>query len=136
MPDHSSHESRHRSCVRPRTASTLAAILSAFFLGCTGGRYGRSKVVTDFDFLSQKLMEHAIVHNCSYPPKLVDLTLPDARGRVTVAKLPLDPWGRSYAYWPTGKDTYEIASWGADGTPGGTGDNEDVTLSMILAGKY
>lgn len=45
-----------------------------------------------------------------------------------VATVPLDPWGNPYVYespGPNGEDFY-IASLGADGRPGGTGDNEDI----------
>jgi len=40
-----------------------------------------------------------------------------------------DPWGHPYHYaYPGtgGKDTFEVSSYGADGQPGGTGDDEDI----------
>src|SRR5436305_7416166 len=40
-----------------------------------------------------------------------------------------DPWGNAYHYtYPAsgGKDTFEVMSYGADGQPGGTGDDEDI----------
>ena len=48
-------------------------------------------------------------------------------------EVPLDPWGRPYTY--RGADAfrgdsgrpYELFSYGADGAPGGDGDNRDVT---------
>ena len=42
--------------------------------------------------------------------------------------VPNDPWGRAYIYRaPGAKGDFDITSYGKDGTPGGTGDNADVT---------
>jgi general secretion pathway protein G len=42
--------------------------------------------------------------------------------------LPLDPWSKPYAYRNPGEHgPYDIVSYGADGTPGGDGDNRDIT---------
>jgi general secretion pathway protein G len=42
--------------------------------------------------------------------------------------LPKDPWGHEYAYRSPGEDErdYDIVSYGADGTPGGDGNNSDI----------
>ena len=47
--------------------------------------------------------------------------------------VPKDPWGNPYYYVsPTedGKD-YEVISYGADGQPGGTGKNADISSSDL-----
>jgi len=43
--------------------------------------------------------------------------------------VPADPWGNPYVYRSPGQDgrTYDILSFGADGTEGGTGAAADVT---------
>jgi general secretion pathway protein G len=42
--------------------------------------------------------------------------------------LPLDPWGKPYIYKSPGDHgPYDIVSYGADGAPGGEGDNRDIT---------
>jgi general secretion pathway protein G len=42
-------------------------------------------------------------------------------------EVPKDPWGRPFIYTSPGKHgPYDIESYGADGQPGGTGENEDV----------
>jgi len=42
--------------------------------------------------------------------------------------LPLDPWGKPYLYKSPGDHgPYDIVSYGADGAPGGEGDNRDLT---------
>lgn len=41
---------------------------------------------------------------------------------------PPDPWGRPYLYKSPGDhDDYDLSSLGADGQPGGTGENVDAT---------
>jgi len=43
-------------------------------------------------------------------------------------EVPLDPWGKAYLYESPGKHgVYDLYSYGADGVPGGEGDNRDVT---------
>lgn len=42
--------------------------------------------------------------------------------------VPLDPWGKPYVYKSPGAHSdVDILSYGKDGTPGGTGENADVT---------
>ena len=43
--------------------------------------------------------------------------------------IPDDPWGRPYAYLAPGKANpsgFDLASYGADGQPGGDGENADI----------
>ncbi len=41
--------------------------------------------------------------------------------------IPKDPWGRDYLYVYPGKNyTFELYSQGADGQPGGEGENADI----------
>ncbi len=41
--------------------------------------------------------------------------------------VPLDPWGKPYLYaYPGSKGGVEIISLGADGVPGGEGENADI----------
>lgn len=41
--------------------------------------------------------------------------------------LPNDPWGKSYVYKsPAGNGAFEILTLGADGAPGGDGENADI----------
>ena len=42
--------------------------------------------------------------------------------------VPLDPWGHPYQYRLQGtRNEIELVSFGKDGQPGGTGDEEDIT---------
>lgn len=40
--------------------------------------------------------------------------------------VPLDPWSHPYVYKPGAGSTFEILSLGADGAPGGEGENADI----------
>lgn len=44
-----------------------------------------------------------------------------------VRQIPTDPWGTPYAYIRDSDGSFEIISYGADGTPGGTGINQDIS---------
>lgn len=42
--------------------------------------------------------------------------------------VPNDPWGKQYVYQSPGSHgDYDLYSYGADGTPGGDGENKDIT---------
>ncbi len=48
-------------------------------------------------------------------------------GYLEKSKVLKDPWGNDYVYLCPGvHGDYDIISYGADGEPGGTGDNKDV----------
>jgi general secretion pathway protein G len=52
------------------------------------------------------------------------------RGPYLKKDVPLDPYGRSYVYQSPGAvnpTTYDLATLGRDGQPGGTGEDADVT---------
>ena len=40
---------------------------------------------------------------------------------------PTDPWQNEYVYENDGNDDFAITSYGADGAPGGDGNNADIT---------
>ncbi len=42
--------------------------------------------------------------------------------------VPKDPWGNDYVYvFPGEHGEFDLVSYGADGQPGGTGENADIT---------
>jgi len=49
-------------------------------------------------------------------------------GYLKPARIPKDPWGHDYVYTAPGNENreYEIVSYGADGEPGGEGNNADI----------
>lgn len=48
-----------------------------------------------------------------------------------IPAVPRDPWGRPYLYQYDGKKG-RVLSYGADGQPGGTGDNADLGSGGVL----
>ncbi len=67
----------------------------------------------------------------SYPAALEELRKSDKPrwdGPYLPKDIPLDPWGNPYIYTVPGEDgnPYKIMSYGADGQPGGTDNNEDL----------
>ena len=53
---------------------------------------------------------------------------PQWRGPYLRKGVPLDPWGKPYAYRVPGqKGDFDLLSFGKDGQPGGSGENADIT---------
>jgi general secretion pathway protein G len=47
-----------------------------------------------------------------------------------LSRVPADPWGRPYAYaFPGTKGEFDLFSLGADGQPGGEGENTDLHVN-------
>lgn len=53
---------------------------------------------------------------------------PRWRGPYMQRDIPADPWGKAYVYRTPGGNgrDYELMSYGADGVPGGTGNDADI----------
>ena len=70
----------------------------------------------------------------SYPDSLEALVNnPKGRRFLDSTRVPKDPWGNQYVYTLHGPREYTIVSYGADGRPGGTGYDADIS-SANLAG--
>ncbi len=88
------------------------------------------KAKADLAILEQAL-ELWRIGNGRYPTAeegLVILTRPDGTGAPGIKSLPDDPWGHPYRYLVPGENgaPYLLLSLGADGEPGGTGENADI----------
>lgn len=46
--------------------------------------------------------------------------------------VPVDPWGRPFAYVPSRDGSYEVVSLGGDGRLGGRGLDADIALSALV----
>ena len=118
----------------------IIGILGALVLPKVLGRTGESRVVaakTDIATLMQALKLYKL-DNQRYPTTeqgLQALTTkptsgPSANGWKEggyVERLPKDPWGNPYQYLSPGvKGEVDVYSLGADGQPGGTGDDADI----------
>lgn len=102
------------------------------------GQIGKSEVNTakaQLDAL-EKAIDQYRLDTGRYPSAelglkaLVDRpqTEPKWNGPYLRKAVPLDPWGKAYLYKVPGeKGDFDLASYGRDGMPGGTGDNADIT---------
>jgi len=65
-----------------------------------------------------------------FPSSLIELrvsTNPKWDGPYLPKDIPLDPWNNPYVYkYPGEHGPYDIISYGADGQPGGEGNDEDI----------
>ena len=84
-------------------------------------------------------MSNFRLNNGEFPSSLELLTTRDENGvRYLDTDGPLlDPWGNPYVYTlpAEGESQAKIQSLGADGKPGGTGADADITLEDIKNGK-
>ena len=96
----------------------------------------RTKAQADIAQL-ENAMEQYRIDNFAYPNAIEALKTPPAglaqadryRPGGYVRDIPEDPWGNAYQIRVPASDgaPFEIYSLGADGTPGGEGENADIT---------
>ncbi len=114
----------------------ILAILAALIVPRVVGKTSdakRAKAASDIASLRTALQSFRL-DNDKYPTTEQGLdslmTAPsDAknwRGPYIDKALPPDPWQNPYHYESTGNDSFIILSYGADGAPGGDGDNADI----------
>jgi general secretion pathway protein G len=83
---------------------------------------------------------YALNNNGKYPDTLETLVTPDVNGATYLhaTTLPLDPWKRPYVYEPPSPPNHpnpRIYSLGADGKPGGEGENADIEMETGKKGR-
>lgn len=67
-----------------------------------------------------------------WPETLEELTEPDpVAGKPYMDSIPLDPWKNEYQYEITPENKPLITSFGADGVPGGEGENADISSETM-----
>ena len=89
-------------------------------------RAANTKTRADIATLEQAVEMYRLDHQ-TYPPADEGLQALIA-GRY-IRRLPNDPWGNPYRYATPGADgqSFQIASWGADGREGGSGEDADIS---------
>jgi general secretion pathway protein G len=116
----------------------IIGILAALIVPAVLGRIDDAKVTaarTDVSSLMQQLKLYKL-DNQHYPSSEQGLQAlvsrpgnePSAPNwKPYVDKLPLDPWGRPYQFLNPGlRGEVDVFSFGADGQPGGEGNNADI----------
>ena len=89
----------------------------------------RKKAEADIATIGQAL-EMYRVSNMAYPTGAQGLAVLAGPGG-TIRRLPDDPWGRPYHYANPGPNGgVDVFSLGADGQPGGEGDDADIRLAQ------
>ena len=89
-----------------------------------------SKAKTDIIAITNAIDIYTINNGGRYPDSLEVLVTPDENGNTYLkdqTTVPLDPWKNPYLYEPASSGSpYRVISYGADGQPGGDGDNADI----------
>jgi general secretion pathway protein G len=95
------------------------------------GKGQRSAAATQMDLLGQGLDVYKLDVG-RYPRELNGLIENDTGRDVWSGPylrgadaIPKDPWGNDYVYTP-GDDDFDLLTYGADGAPGGEGDDADI----------
>ena len=121
---------------------TVIAILAGMVAPMVFRNVGDAKLAAaraDVETLGLALDTYAL-HNDQYPSTTQGLTAlvtqpsgdppaRDWRGPYLKRGVPLDPWGRPYAYSSPGTanpGSYDLTSYGRDGRPGGSGEDRDI----------
>jgi len=128
----------HRATRRRRSAGfTLIEIMAVvliigLLIGAVGGPVMRAlfqgteaRVKMDLAAIESAMSSYRLEFR-RYPDSFSDLT--DAEPEPFLPNLPIDPWGNDYFFEPPQSgDEYVIGTYGRDGSPGGEGEDADIT---------
>lgn len=99
-------------------------------------KWGKAKA--DIAMLNSAITQFAINNGGREPDSLEQLVQPDTNGKSYLQQtvVPKDPWTNEYFYQPAnGGQLRELTCYGADGAPGGEGDDRDMTIQQVLNGE-
>ncbi len=103
----------------------LATIVGVNVLGALGDA-DRATAQAQIKNLNTAVMGYKIQFN-EFPGRLEDLVENSKNRNFLDSKtVPVDPWGNPYDYKSEGRN-FTITSYGADGTPGGSDDDADIS---------
>jgi len=115
----------------------VAVTIIALMTGAVGyavfeffGEAQRDKATTEIEVfkgavMMYKMKQGKVPNESDWPRCLLEPKAYVDKDKVTDGQL-LDPWGNPYIYEKRGSE-FEIKSLGADGIPGGEGENADVS---------
>ncbi len=103
------------------------------------GKATATKAKSDISAIDQAVESFQMDNAARLPESLEILVEKDEFGASYLKQtvVPKDPWGNEYIFEPdgTGGSGYLIWTYGADGSPGGEGDNMDFNNQMIRNGE-
>jgi general secretion pathway protein G len=95
----------------------------------------KARVATDLKGIEGAIKVYQTFNQGRLPESLERLVTKDDNGVSyfgSNTSVPRDPWGNEYVYRPASNGmTYELLSYGADGAPGGEGENADISLETL-----
>ena len=100
----------------------------------TKGKWTRVKA--DIKAIDDAVQSFGVMNMGKYPQSIEDLVTEDEYGNsyLKQSSVPKDPWGNEYMYDPplSSGGKHRIYTYGADGIPGGEGDDKDYDNSMLF----
>ena len=101
----------------------LTSLVSFSFLSILGSASAEAAKI-DIEKINQGVVMYKLKNN-KYPTQEQGIQSLVEDGHLS--KIPEDPWGNDYVYvYPGQYSEYDIISLGADGEPGGEGENADI----------
>src|SRR5262245_40983896 len=99
----------------------------------------RTRVVSDLKAIEGAIEVYKTMNQGRIPQTLDQLVEKDTNGQAYLKNydtVPRDPWEHEYFYIPSPNGmSYELGSFGADGSQGGDGENEDIDLKSLTKKK-
>jgi len=110
--------------------------LHGVFAGSSPVEIQRGRALINMKWIRDALLVYAHEHQGAYPKTLDALVEPKADGKTYFGdrrEVPLDPWQRPFAYEaPTpAHPNPRLTSLGADGRPGGVGEDADIDSDAL-----
>lgn len=82
----------------------------------------QAKAQTEIKALKSAVTAYMLKNNRKLPNSLEEVA-----SFMDPPRIPKDPWGNAYVYTKDGSRNFKIVSYGADGSPGGTEVNADIS---------
>ncbi|MFT7676508.1 MAG: general secretion pathway protein G [Planctomycetota bacterium] len=98
----------------------------------------KGKAKADLAAIHGAVTQFAINNGGREPDSLELLVQNDANNNRYLEQtvVPKDPWGNEYYYQPrSGGQERQLLTYGADGSPGGEGEDTDMTIQQVLNGE-